>query len=71
MKRSRWPLIAAIFAPLTVFVALVPAFVSAARSARTLISSPPWSVDEAAASLLKHADYYTFAWEHRLDWERV
>ncbi len=28
-------------------------------------------VDEAAASLLKHADYYRYAWQHRLDWERV
>ncbi len=28
-------------------------------------------VDEAAATMLKHADYYTYAWEHRLDWERV
>ena len=28
-------------------------------------------VDEAAASLLKHADYYRYAWDCRLDWERV
>jgi glucosamine-6-phosphate deaminase len=28
-------------------------------------------VDEAAASVLKHADYYRYAWERRLDWERV
>jgi glucosamine-6-phosphate deaminase len=27
-------------------------------------------VDEAAASRLAHADYYRYAWEHRLDWER-
>ncbi len=27
-------------------------------------------VDEAAASGLEHADYYRYAWEHRLDWER-
>jgi len=26
-------------------------------------------VDEAAASQLKHADYYRYAWEHRLAWE--
>ena len=28
-------------------------------------------VDEAAASQLEHADYYRYAWEHRLDWERI
>jgi glucosamine-6-phosphate deaminase len=28
-------------------------------------------VDEAAASRLEHADYYRYAWEHRLDWERI
>jgi glucosamine-6-phosphate deaminase len=27
-------------------------------------------VDEAAASRLRHADYYRFAWENRLDFER-
>ena len=27
-------------------------------------------VDEAAAADLTNADYYRFAWEHRLDWER-
>jgi glucosamine-6-phosphate deaminase len=27
-------------------------------------------VDEAAASQLAHADYYRFAWNNRLDWER-
>ena len=27
-------------------------------------------VDEAAGSQLEHADYYRYAWEHRLDWER-
>lgn len=27
-------------------------------------------VDEAAASRLVHADYYRYAWEHRLPWER-
>jgi glucosamine-6-phosphate deaminase len=27
-------------------------------------------VDEAAASALRFADYYRYAWEHRLDWER-
>jgi glucosamine-6-phosphate deaminase len=27
-------------------------------------------VDEAAGSQLANADYYRFAWEHRLDWER-
>jgi glucosamine-6-phosphate deaminase len=27
-------------------------------------------VDEAAASLLQHADYYRFAWDNRLDFER-
>jgi glucosamine-6-phosphate deaminase len=27
-------------------------------------------VDEAAASQLQHADYYRFAWENRLDFER-
>ena len=27
-------------------------------------------VDEAAGSQLAHADYYRYAWEHRLDWER-
>jgi glucosamine-6-phosphate deaminase len=27
-------------------------------------------VDEAAASRLQHADYYRFAWENRLDFER-
>jgi glucosamine-6-phosphate deaminase len=27
-------------------------------------------VDEAAASHLRFADYYRYAWEHRLDWER-
>lgn len=28
-------------------------------------------VDEAAASRLVHADYYRYAWAHRLDWERL
>ena len=28
-------------------------------------------VDEAAASELQHADYYRYAWEHRLPWERL
>ena len=28
-------------------------------------------VDEAAASELVHADYYRYAWENRLDWERI
>lgn len=27
-------------------------------------------VDEAAAAGLAYADYYRFAWQHRLDWER-
>jgi glucosamine-6-phosphate deaminase len=27
-------------------------------------------VDEAAGSRLDYADYYRFAWEHRLDWEK-
>ena len=27
-------------------------------------------VDEAASARLEHADYYRYAWEHRLDWER-
>lgn len=27
-------------------------------------------VDEAAASLLRYAEYYRYAWEHRLAWER-
>ena len=27
-------------------------------------------VDEAAASRLRHADYYRFAWDNRLDFER-
>lgn len=27
-------------------------------------------VDEAAASQLRYADYYRYAWAHRLDWER-
>lgn len=27
-------------------------------------------VDEAAASQLVHAEYYRFAWDNRLDWER-
>ena len=27
-------------------------------------------VDEAAASKLGNAEYYRYAWEHRLDWER-
>lgn len=27
-------------------------------------------VDEAAASQLKYADYYRYAWAHRLDWEK-
>jgi glucosamine-6-phosphate deaminase len=27
-------------------------------------------VDEAAASGLAYADYYRYAWENRLDWER-
>ncbi len=27
-------------------------------------------VDEAAARHLEHADYYRYAWDHRLDWER-
>ena len=28
-------------------------------------------VDGAAASLLKHSDYYRYAWEHRFSWERL
>lgn len=28
-------------------------------------------VDEAAASRLVHADYYRYAWEHRLPWEKL
>jgi glucosamine-6-phosphate deaminase len=28
-------------------------------------------VDEAAASRLAHADYYRYAWEHRLPWEKL
>jgi glucosamine-6-phosphate deaminase len=28
-------------------------------------------VDDAAAANLAHADYYRYAWDHRLDWERV
>jgi glucosamine-6-phosphate deaminase len=28
-------------------------------------------VDEPAASRLAHADYYRYAWEHRLDWEKL
>jgi glucosamine-6-phosphate deaminase len=28
-------------------------------------------VDEAAASQLRFADYYRYAWDNRLDWERV
>ena len=28
-------------------------------------------VDEAAASRLLHADYYRYAWDNRLDWERL
>ena len=28
-------------------------------------------VDEAAAAGLAHADYYRYAWEHRLSWERL
>lgn len=27
-------------------------------------------VDEAAAARLRFADYYRYAWEHRMDWER-
>ena len=27
-------------------------------------------VDAAAGSQLANADYYRYAWEHRLDWER-
>jgi glucosamine-6-phosphate deaminase len=27
-------------------------------------------VDEAAAAQLEHADYYRYAWDNRLDWER-
>jgi glucosamine-6-phosphate deaminase len=27
-------------------------------------------VDDAAASRLEYAEYYRYAWEHRLDWER-
>ena len=27
-------------------------------------------VDEAAASQLRHADYYRYAWDNRLDWEK-
>ena len=28
-------------------------------------------VDEAAAAQLVHADYYRYAWDNRLDWERI
>jgi glucosamine-6-phosphate deaminase len=28
-------------------------------------------VDDAAASELQYADYYRYAWDNRLEWERV
>lgn len=28
-------------------------------------------VDEAAAAKLKYADYYRYAWDHRLEWEKL
>jgi glucosamine-6-phosphate deaminase len=27
-------------------------------------------VDEAAGALLRHADYYRYAWDNRPDWAR-